>query len=170
MKWGLTGTPGTGKTTVGDALECNFRVVHLHELIEEPRFRVGKDQERDTIVADVDALSAWLADQPDELLVESHLAHLLPVDRVVVLRCHPDRLDERLQARAGMTSAKREENIEAERLDLILSEAIDQHGMDAVFEVDTTDRDAPRVAKIVDQIIAGTRNPRPGNVSFLSDP
>lgn len=170
MKWALTGTPGTGKTTVGAALESNLEVVHLHERLEEPRFQAGKDQDRDTIVADIDALAAWLADQPDDLLVESHLAHLLPVDRAVVLRCHPDRLDERLQGRAGMTAAKRKENIEAERLDLILSEAIDRHGMDAVFEVDTTDGDAPEIARLVDQIIAGTRRPRPGNVSFLSDP
>lgn len=170
MRWGLTGTPGTGKTTVTETVTCDLQVVHLHDLLQEPAFRAGEDPERDTVVADLDALATWLEKQPDDLLVESHLAHLLPVDRVIVLRCHPDRLDERLRARSGVARAKREENVEAERLDLILSEAIDRFGMEDVFEVDTTDRDPAEVAAFVEDIIAGTRDAPPGRISFLSEP
>lgn len=167
MKWGLTGTPGTGKTTVANAVD--LPTLHLSDLLDESRFRAGYDEERETAIADIDAIAAYLHDQPDELLVESHLAHLLPVDRVIVLRCHPDELDARLTDRNTEPPGGVAENVEAERLDIILGEAIERHGIDAVHEVDTTDRPPARVVDTVEAILAGDTRARPGEISFLTD-
>lgn len=167
MTWGLTGTPGTGKTTVADRLATE--VTSLGPLLEEPEYRDGYDEDRDTIVADVDALGEYVESLPGAAVVESHLVHLLPVDRVIVLRCHPDELDDRLRGREDSHPGGVDENVEAERLDVILGEAVDRHGPDAVDEIDTTDTSPATVAEQVARIIAGERRHPPGTVNFLSE-
>jgi len=163
MRVAVTGTPGTGKTTAterGDALDT----IHLNEVIEREGFDTGRDAERGSLVADTDALAAWL-DGRDDVVVESHLAHLFSADRVVVLRCHPDELAERLEAR-GESDAKMRENAEAEALDVVLSEAVAEHGRDRVYEIDTTGRDPEAVAADIEAVIAGEREPSAGTVDF----
>ena len=164
MRVAVTGTPGTGKTTVVDRLETDLPVVHLNELVADEDLTTGRDEDRDTLVVDLDAVRRRLADQPD-LLVESHLAHHLDVDRVVVLRCHPDELRERLAER-GEPAATVRENAESEALDVVLSEAVQRHGTDAVYEIDTTGRSPEAVASDVAAAIAGEREPAQGIVDY----
>ena len=168
MRWAITGTPGTGKTTVGEGLESDHSVVHLNDVIqEEETFQCGYDSDRDSRIANTEALAAWLEHQPDDLVVESHLSHLLPVDRVIVLRCRPDVLRDRLDGREG---ASIEENVESERLDIILVEALDRHGADSVFEIDTTARSPDGVTSEVAKTIAGEIPPESGKVTWLDGP
>jgi adenylate kinase len=159
----VTGTPGTGKTTATETLETDLAVVHLNEVIEEERLTTGRDPERDTLVADLEAVREWLGDR-DDVLVESHLAHHLDVDRVVVLRCHPAEVERRLEAR-GESPESASENAESEALDIVLSEAVARHGEDAVYEIETTDRDAAAVAEAIAAVISGDREPSTGTVS-----
>ena len=59
--------------------------------------------------------------------------------------------------------------MEAEALDVILSEAVEIHGMRKVFEVDTTDRSVEEVAEIVEGLIRGKvdkENYRPGKIDW----
>lgn len=165
MRVALTGTPGTGKTTVADRLETDLPVVHLNTVIREEELSASIDEERDSWVADLDAVEEWLADR-DDVLVESHLAHLVPVDRAVVLRCHPEELAERLNSR-GESPEKVRENVESEALDLILAEAVDRLGEENVYEIDTTGRPPEAVAADVEAAIAGKRDPAAGIVSFI---
>lgn len=165
MRVALTGTPGTGKTTVADALETELSVLPLGPVVREEGLVAGRDEERDTLVADVAALRDRFADRTD-VVFESHLAHRLPVDRAVVLRCHPEELERRLGDR-GWADEKVTENAEAEALDVVLSEAVATQGRDAVYEIDTTDRSPAAVAGDVDAVIRGERAPRAGQVSFI---
>lgn len=165
MRVVLTGTPGTGKTTVADLVETGLDVVHLNEVVEVEGLYDEVDEERNSKVVDVDGVREHLAGRTD-VLVESHLAHLVDADRVVVLRCHPQQLRERLIDR-GEGEASAEENAESEALDVILAEAVDRFGRDAVYEVDTTDRDPEAVARDVEAAIAGEREPSAGEVSFV---
>ena len=161
----VTGTPGTGKTTAVEHVETDLEVVHLNDVVREQEFATGTDPDRGSLVADVDAVGEWLAGR-DDLLVESHLAHHFPADRVVVLRCHPETLERRLRER-GETAEKARENAEAEALDVVLSEAVDAHGLESVYEIDTTDRTPEEVAAEIEAVIAGTREPSAGTVDFI---
>jgi adenylate kinase len=165
MRVAITGTPGTGKTTATDRLDTDLDVVHLNDLIREEGLATGEDPDRGSLVADIDALRERLADREDAI-IESHLAHHLEADRVVVLRCHPETLRERLLDR-GEDESKADENAEAEALDVILSEAVDAHGLDSVYEIDTTDRTPDEVAADIEAVIAGERAPSAGEVEFL---
>ena len=167
MRLALTGTPGTGKTAVASRLaddpSFDLPVVHLNDAIREHDLAAERDAERDSLVADLDAVREWLGDR--EGVVDSHLAHLLDADRVVVLRCRPADLEERLRDR-GESAETARENAESEALDLILAEAVDRHGADAVFEVDTTGRSIEDVADEVTAVRRGEREPSAGTVDF----
>jgi adenylate kinase len=165
MRVAVTGTPGTGKTTAVERVDTDLEVVHLNDVIREEGMATGTDPDRGSLVADVDALGEWLSGRGD-LLVESHLAHHFPADRVVVLRCHPETLERRLRER-GESEAKARENAEAEALDVVLSEAVDAHGLDSVYEIDTTDRTPEEVAEEIAAVVAGDRDPSAGTVDFI---
>lgn len=170
MRWGITGTPGTGKTSVAERLSLDQPVISLASILADDRFVADEDIDRGTNIVEMEALVEWVDSQPTDCVIESHLSHLLPIDRAIVLRCHPDELTERLEQRYGTNGSTRiEENVESERYDVILIEAIDQVGTDNVFEVDTTDRDVSSVVKDVESILAGERAPKSGIVSFLED-
>lgn len=171
MRWAITGTPGTGKTTAASRLRVDRPVVHLNELIDAENFVVGHDHDRDTTIADIDGLRAWTAVQPEDVVIESHLAHLLPVDRVIVLRCHPDTLRDRLKTRNedANTNTAIEENIESERLDVILTEAVYEHGERNIFEIDTTEKTPDEVTLAVEDAITGRREPSVGRVSYFGE-
>jgi adenylate kinase len=165
MRVAVTGTPGTGKTTAVDAVETDLDVVHLNDIIKSEGLTTSRDDERDTLVVDMDALAKWL-DGHDDILFESHLAHQFDADRVVVLRCRPDKLKERLTER-GESDSSVAENAESEALDLILSESVNRHGEDAVYEIETTDTDPDDVADAIEAVVAGEREPSAGTVSYV---
>ena len=85
---------------------------------------------------------------------------------MVVLRCHPERLAERLRER-GEPAATVEENAESEALDVILAEAVERHGEAGVYEMNTTDRTPAETAAAIDAVVAGERDPAVGTVSFV---
>jgi adenylate kinase len=163
----VTGTPGTGKTSAVEALgtDTNLEIVHLNDLIREEDLWTERDEGRDSLVADLDAVRERL-DGREGLLIESHLAHHLEADRVVVLRCHPEELERRLRER-GESEAKAEENAESEALDVILSEAVNEHGTESVYEVETTDRTPDEVAAEIAAVVASERDPSAGEVDYL---
>jgi len=160
----VTGTPGTGKTTATELLASDFEVVHLNEVIRDQELTTGHDDERDTLVADLDAVESWLGDRED-VVVESHLAHEFDADRVVVLRCAPEVIERRLRER-GESAESARENAESEALDVILGHAVQNHGEDSVYEIETTDRSPESVAAAIEAVIAGEREPSAGTVDY----
>jgi adenylate kinase len=165
MRVAVTGTPGTGKTTATERAEIPLSTVHLNDVIHEQGLVAGHDEHRDSAVADIEAVVGWL-DGREDILVESHLAHHAPADRVVVLRCHPAELTERLRER-GEPPETVAENAESEALDIVLTAAVERHGLDSVYEIDTTDRGPAAVAADIEAVVAGEREPSAGSVSFL---
>ena len=100
------------------------------------------------------------------MLVESHLAHHFDADRVIVLRAHPETIEDRLAER-DESDASITENAESEALDVILSEAVERHGTESVYEIDTTDRSVEGVVDAIEAVLAGEREPSAGTVSFV---
>ena len=147
MKTAVTGTPGTGKSTVAAGLaERGYAVLCFSDLAAS--HVCGRDVERDCDVVDVDAVDEMFQRDAGDLVVEGHLSHLLSVDQAVVLRCHPDVLAARLREK-GWSSGKIAENVEAEALDVILDDALERHGEEHVAQIDTTDRATGEIVDLV---------------------
>lgn len=171
MRVAVTGTPGTGKTTAVRKLEkrdeigSSFAVIHLNDVIKKEKLTSGYDEERDSVIVDFEAVEEWLAGR-DDIVFESHLAHHFNADRVVVCRCHPDELETRLELR-DESQESIEENAESEALDVILTEAVENYGLERVYEIETTDRSPEEVVEEIAAVVAGEREPSAGEVSYV---
>lgn len=147
----LTGTPGTGKTSVAGELAGNgFEVIDLTEFVKQRGLgeETGNGFEADTD-AMVEALQEELENRSN-VIVEGHLAHYFPADYCVVLRFEPGELRQRLEKR-GYSDEKIDENVESEALDIILQEAVEKQ--ENVIEVDTTGRNVEDVVEEVEERI-----------------
>jgi adenylate kinase len=182
MRIALTGTPGTGKTTVAQLLP--YRVVDINALVKDG-LNLGVDPERGCLEADMEALERKLKEmgvrdtwntadtgntadnKGDEgtTILEGHFSHLL-ADRAIVLRLSPKALHQRLDAR-GYSLKKIKENVEAEALDVILVEAVEN--CSRVDEIDTTGKTPQEVVGLVIKIIEGELVMPPGQVDWLED-
>jgi adenylate kinase len=164
MMIGLTGTPGTGKSAVAVELASRgYPVIHLVDTLGP--YILEKDTERDTMVVDE---VAWAEEfSPVDGIVEGHLAHYLPCDRIIVLRCHPDILIRRLRDR-GYSEKKIRENAEAEALDIILQETVDRFDEDQIYEIDGTLHTILELTDQVERIIKGECLPSYGDIDWSS--
>ena len=167
MRVALTGTPGTGKTSVAKVLrDRGHDVLDMTRFIKDNGLREGYDAERDTYSVDVERLNDALSDMED-CIFEGHLAHFMDVDLIIVMRCHPDVLAERLRAR-GYSESKVRENVEAEILDVILCESVDSEI--PTFVIDSTSETPQESASAVEDIMKGdTNNRMPGDVSWAAE-
>ena len=153
----LTGTPGTGKTTVSQILhKKGYEIVDLNGVACEKDFLLGKDEKRESNIVDIDRFNNYIKDDckgKDIVFIEGHLSHLLKsTDKVIVLRCHPKKLRENL-LKKGWNAQKIKENIEAEILDIILCETLEIHQKENIFEIDVSAKSTDDVASSVIEII-----------------
>lgn len=164
MRIALTGTPGTGKTTVAGLVP--YRVIDINSLVKGG-MNVGTDPDRGCLEADMDALNVHLSglDSDETLILEGHFSHHF-ADWSIVLRLSPAALRPRLEAR-GYKESKIIENLEAEALDVILVEAVEK--CSRVDEIDTTGKSAAEVAKVVTELIQGLLRLPPGQVDWFTD-
>jgi adenylate kinase len=164
MRIALTGTPGTGKTTVAALLP--YMVIDINTLVKGG-LNLGIDPERGCLEADMDGLEQKLAEMDtDELtILEGHFSHYF-ADEAVVLRLAPSELEKRLEAR-GYSTKKIQENLESEALDVILVEAVEF--CKRVSEIDTTGRSPQEVADLVLIAIRKEIDLGPGQVDWLED-
>ena len=151
MMCGITGTPGTGKSAIAAELaRRGHTVVHITDIIQP--YVIGDDDERDTQVIDVDRLVDEFA--PVAGFVEGHFSHLLPCDRIVVLRCRPDELKQRL-AKRSYHPRKIRENMDAEALDVCLIETVEAYSPGQILELDSTGREPAWCADQIEQFVKG---------------
>lgn len=171
----LTGTPGTGKSTVSNLLrKRGYHVVDLNSIAIEKGFTIGYDEKRKCYIIDEERLSKHLeknlSGKEGITILEGHLSHLMKhLDIVIVLRCKPSELRKRLEEK-GWREDKIRENVEAEALDIILCEAVSLH-RNRVAEIDTTALSPTETANKVEEILA-TRNIesyRPGKIDWLEE-
>lgn len=144
----VTGTPGTGKTSVSKKL--GYPVIGITEFAERNNIGEMDGEEREIDIDElIEALKHEVSEYED-IVIEGHLAHHYPSDYCVVLRCRPDIVRKRLSER-DYSDQKVEENVEAEAMDLILSEAA--QSQENIIEVDTSERDVDEVAEEVKERI-----------------
>jgi adenylate kinase len=153
MRIGLSGTPGTGKTSVATKLRKNgYTVVGLNELAIEQGFIDGVDRKRNSKLIDMNKLDRYIKKNytgNDLVFFEGHVAHLLSsIQNVIILRCHPRKLQKRL-SKKKWTTEKIQENVEAEALDIILCDAVVHHTKNHIFEIDTTSKTTDEITSII---------------------
>ena len=93
----VTGTPGVGKTTF--CTSSGFHVLTVEEIAAKHDC-LDAVEEDGAAPIDIERLISTIT-WPDEnkILIDGHLSHLLPVDAVILIRCHPNILRNRLLRR-----------------------------------------------------------------------
>ena len=137
----LTGTPGTGKTTISDILRMEgFKVLSLEKLAEKLNCLGELDYSDNSKPVDIELLNAKLVHEwknaPNNItFIDGHLSHLLPCDQIIILRCKPDVLEKRLTKR-NYSKEKIQSNVEWE---LIGGPWNDKENDNGWLELDTTE-------------------------------
>jgi len=168
----ISGTPGTGKTSISKILEQRgFEIVDLNKISIEKDFVIDVDEKRGSNIIDVNMLNKYVTNnyaKKDIVFVEGHLSHLLKnIDKVIVLRCHPSLLKKRL-AKKKWNDKKIKENADAESLDIVLCESIDVHPKKNIFEVDTTERTVDQVVSCILEIVENKFKPmKKYNIGYI---
>ncbi len=149
----ISGTPGTGKTSVAALLakQLGANLISLKAL----RVPYVYDKSRKTRIVDINELqsaSSKRISMNSINIIEGHLSHLMKADVIIILRTNPILLEKRLKIRKW-SGKKIKENSMAEFLDEIVIEAIEKHGRKKVFEIDTSKKKEHAATKIAEEII-----------------
>jgi adenylate kinase len=142
----ITGSVGSGKTTLANNLRKILKYKHLHvdTLLRKNNLKDDYDKKRKCHVIDTKELNKILLQEMKDakgekgVIIDSHLAHHLPkkvVDTCIVTICKIEKLAARLKKRK-YHQQKIKENIECEIFHVCLEEARKRHKK--VIVVDTT--------------------------------
>jgi len=161
----VSGTPGTGKTTLSKKLakKLNFIYLDFNETIKKYKLSEGYDKARDTKIVDVKKLNNAFIKEISTIknllnktsinkklskhsnkkikkgiIIDSHLSHYLPkryVDLCIVTKCDLKVLKKRLKKKK-YSKEKIRENLDAEIFDICLNEA--KESRHKVIAIDTT--------------------------------
>ena len=143
----ISGTPCTGKTTISENLseKLNWELVKINDLAISNNLVLGIDEDKGYKIIDIDALNE--------------------LDKLIVLRCRPEILKERLALR-NYSSSKINENLEAEALGVCSAESLDIYE-DNVYELDVSDLDVDGAVLIIMDVINGQKELSFGEIDFM---
>ncbi len=156
----ITGTPGTGKTTISKAIAKSIHADYLSltRFVTSNELYSGIDRERSSKIVDIERTRESLRSLPsrgDLIIVDTHVADSIPRERtrkVIVLRCHPKVLESRLRKK-GWGANKVRENVLAEMLDACYMIAISYYGAKKVYQLDTSSRRLEKCVALAKKIL-----------------
>lgn len=139
----VSGTPGTGKTTLSKKIaeKLDYRYLDVARLIKINKIAESFDKKRRCYAVDVKKLNKILIEKIKKysnLVIDSHLSHYLPkkyVDLCIITKCALKELEKRLKKKR-YNKSKIRENLDCEIFDVCLNEAKDAGHK--VLIVDTT--------------------------------
>jgi adenylate kinase len=163
----ISGTPCTGKTRISKLLskKLGYKLIQINELAEKLDAFVGYDKEMGSKILDIDRLKKEIKKLKGNIILEGHTSHLFPVDLVIVLRCNPEILKKRLEKKFPSNPLKVQENLEAEILGVITSEAVMENKK--VYEIDTSEGLKESVDNILKILDGKTEEFRVGKIDWL---
>jgi len=135
----ISGTPGTGKTTLAKRLskKTKYLYIDVNRIIKKYNISEKYDRRRKCKIVDVKKLNERLIDIIDQykklslknkikgLIIDSHLSHHLPrkyVDLCIITKCELKILKKRLEKKK-YSEEKIRENLDCEIFDICLNEA-----------------------------------------------
>jgi len=168
----ITGVPGTGKTTLAAAIskKSGAALLEINELAELLGLYSHTDPADNAKVVRLPELARELAaameSEKRSIIVEGHLGceMKLPAQKVIVLRCDPKELRQRLASR-NYSSGKLSQNALSEALDYCTVQSEKQYGARKVWEIDTTGKTLAQVQKAAEAIISG-KTKKHARISF----
>jgi len=146
----VSGTPGTGKTTIAKkiAKKLNFLYFDVNKLIVKNKLYEGYDRKRRTRIVDINKLGKFFISEIkifqkinkkyNGLVVDSHLSHYIPrkyIDLCIIAKCSIKELNKRLKNKKFHKN-KIKENLQAEIFDVCYKEALEKKHK--IFVIDTT--------------------------------
>ena len=166
----ISGTPGTGKTTVSKRISeiLGAAIISLNEITVSKKFILEYDKNRETYVVDFERLWPYILNQIEELnkinttllIIEGHFSDFVPdelIDMAVILRCDPDILYKRLELR-GYKPTKILENIQAEILGNCVNYMIQKKIRTPILEIDTSYLNVDDLAQLIIELISNRKN------------
>jgi len=144
----ITGTPGTGKTSLSDLVckELGCKLFKTNKFIIDNEFFDEWDEERDTPIINHEKIKEFFLNFIKELpenariIVEGHYFDFIPkklVNKIIILRSYPSVLKERLENR-GYNQSKINENVQAEILGNIMGLILEIYDQIPLFQLDTS--------------------------------
>src|SRR3989344_2139205 len=127
----ISGTPGTGKTTLEKKL--NAKCLYLGDLIKKQKLAESYDRKDRCYVVDIKKLNKAIIKETNKekknktktLIIDSHLSHYIPkkyVNLCIITKCDLKKLSKRLKKKK-YSKAKVRENLDCEIFDICLNEA-----------------------------------------------
>lgn len=168
MKIAITGTPMVGKTTVAELLskKTGYKLLKINNLAEKLNAYMGYDEKRQSKILDISKLRKGIEKMKGNLILDGHISHEFLVDIVIVLRCEPSILEKRLKKKYPYNPFKVRDNVDAEMLGVITSEALTYNKN--VYEIDTTNRKPEETVDAILGILKGkTKNYKVGKIDWL---
>ena len=161
----VSGTPGTGKTTISNNIQnyIEAKVISLNELAISENLVEKYDVKRETSVIDkkkiisfiIDLIEDYKKENPEFLIIESHFSDIVPeryIDFVIILRCDPDELYNRLKRR-GYKREKIRENVQSEILGNCVNYFMNKPINTPILEIDTTVASIESITKTIVNIL-----------------
>ncbi len=147
MRITISGTPGTGKTTTAKLVSeiLNLELISLTDAVRENELYTSYDERRKSFIVSPQKVRSYFSEKKGYVL-EGVVAYMAPSDFAVVLRTDPKVLRKRLEEK-GYSKEKIEENVEAEKLDVVLVSAVSEN--ENVIQIDTTHRTPEETARII---------------------
>ncbi|KAJ1977856.1 factor activating pos9 [Dimargaris cristalligena] len=162
----ITGTPGTGKTTLSElaSLKTGMEHINVTDLVKARGFHSGLDTEFDTLILDEDLLldEMEIMVQPGGKIVDFHTCGIFPerwFDLVIVLTTDNTTLYDRLAAR-DYSAKKIQENVDCEIMQVVLDEARESYKNDILVNLDSStpdqmEQNVLRIAQWLESYMAG---------------
>lgn len=161
----VSGTPGTGKTTISKNISnyIKAKVISLNELAISKNLIVKYDVKRETSIINNKKLISFLIELIEDykkedlefLIIESHFSDIVPeqyINFVIILRCDPDELYNRLKRR-GYKREKIRENVQSEILGNCVNYFINKPLNIPILEIDTTNVSIESITKTIVDIL-----------------
>ena len=157
MRICITGTPGTGKTTIAKQLGGIIN----HKVLNEREFALAQgigeyDTQENELVVPLEKLESRLNKllaKEKNIIVEGHMLceTKCKFDLVIVLRVHPERLAARLELR-GYKDEKIQDNVFVEGIDYCKKHALRNYAKSMVLEAENKQTIKETTALLLNEI------------------